>query len=71
MLLFGVMKRAKRRGWIQSNPSEDVERVSIKRSGDFNVLSPVEVQAVARAVRAPETPRCTSPLPSPAYGRAS
>ncbi len=49
VLLFGVMKRAKRRGWITSNPSEDVERVSIKRSGDFNVLAPVEVQAVARA----------------------
>jgi integrase len=49
VLLFGVMKRAKRRGWIATNPCEDVERVSIKRSGDFNVLTPVEVQAVARA----------------------
>ena len=49
MLLFGILKRAKRRGWISSNPAEDVERVTVKRSGDFNVLSPVEVEAVARA----------------------
>jgi integrase len=46
--LFGILKRAKRRGWITVNPSEDVERVASKRSGDFNVLSPVEVEAVAR-----------------------
>jgi integrase len=49
VLLFGILKRAKRRGWIPSNPAEDVERVTVKRSGDFNVLSPAEVQAVARA----------------------
>jgi len=54
VLLFGVMKRAKRRGWIQSNPSEDVERVSVKRSGDFHVLTPVEVHAVARAAESPQ-----------------
>ena len=49
VLLYGVLKRAKRRKWIASNPGEDVERVTVKRSGDFNVLSPVEVEAVARA----------------------
>ena len=49
VLLYGIMKRAKRQKWITSNPAEDVERVTVKRSGDFNVLSPVEVQAVARA----------------------
>jgi integrase len=49
VLLHGVMKRAKRRKSIASNPAEDVERVTVKRSGDFNVLSPVEVEAVARA----------------------
>jgi len=49
VLLYGILKRAKRRKWINSNPAEDVERVSVKRSGDFNVLSPVEVEAVARA----------------------
>jgi len=49
VLLYGILKRAKRRGWIPSNPAEDVERVTVKRSGDFNVLTPVEVGAVARA----------------------
>jgi len=49
VLLYGILKRAKRRKWISSNPAEDVERVTVKRSGDFNVLSPVEVEAVARA----------------------
>ena len=51
VLLHGVMKRAKRRKWIASNPAEDAERITLKRSGDFNVLSPEEVEAVARAAR--------------------
>jgi integrase len=49
VILHGILKRAKRRGWIHANPAEDVERVSVKRSGEFNVLSPAEVLAVARA----------------------
>lgn len=49
VLLHGVLKRAKRRGWITTNPAEDVERVRVQRSGDFNVLAPAEVAAVARA----------------------
>ena len=54
VLLYGILKRAKRRKWITSNPAEDVERVTVKRSGDFNVLSPVEVGAVARAAESPQ-----------------
>ena len=46
VILHGIMKRAKRRGWIASNPAEDVERVQVRRSGDFNVLSPSEVAAI-------------------------
>lgn len=49
VLLHGILKCAKRRRWIPTNPAEDVERVTVRRSGDFNVLSPVEVEAVARA----------------------
>jgi integrase len=49
VLLHGIMKRAKRRKWIATNPAEDAERVSVKRSGDFNVLTPDQVLAVARA----------------------
>jgi integrase len=49
VLLYGIFKRAKRRKWIAANPAEDAERVTVCRSGDFNVLTPVEVEAVARA----------------------
>lgn len=49
VLNYSVLKRAKRKGWIPTNPAEDAERVTLKRSGDFNVLSPEEVFAVARA----------------------
>jgi integrase len=48
-LLHGVFRRAKRAGWITVNPATDAERVTVKRSGDFNVLSPVQVEALARA----------------------
>ena len=48
-LLGGVLRRAKRRGWIAVNPVDDAERVSVKRSGEFNVLTPVQVAAVTRA----------------------
>jgi integrase len=54
VLLHGILKRAKRRKWIASNPAEDAERVTVQRSGDFNVLSPVEVEAVARATGTPQ-----------------
>jgi len=49
VLLHGILKRAKRLGWIGANPAENAERVSVTRSGEFNVLSPAEVEAVARA----------------------
>jgi len=54
VLLHGILKRAKRRKWIASNPAEDAERVSVRRSGDFNVLEPIEVAAVARAADTPQ-----------------
>jgi tellurite resistance-related uncharacterized protein len=49
VLLHGILKRAKRKGWVATNAAEDAERVTVRRSGDFNVLSPEEVHAVARA----------------------
>ena len=49
VLLHGILKRAKRKGWIGTNPAEDAERVTVRRTGDFNVLAPEEVHAVARA----------------------
>lgn len=49
VLLHGILKRAKRKKWIASNPAENAERITLKRSGDFNALSPSEVEAVVRA----------------------
>jgi integrase len=51
VLLHGILKRAKRKKWIDTNPAEDAERITLKRSGDFNALSPTEVDAIARAAR--------------------
>jgi integrase len=47
VILHGVMARAKRKGWITVNPCEDAEKVTVKRTDDFNVLSVEEVHAVA------------------------
>jgi integrase len=47
--LYSILKRAKRKGWIDANPAEDTERVAVPRTGEFNVLTPDEVHAVARA----------------------
>ncbi len=52
VILHGIFKRAKRKKWIASNPAEDAERIALKRSGDFSVLSPPEVEALARAAEA-------------------
>jgi integrase len=50
VLLHGVMKLAKRRGMIAINPCVDAERVSPDDDGTFNILEPVEFEAVYRAV---------------------
>jgi integrase len=47
VILHGVMARAKRKGWITVNPCEDAEKVTVKRTDDFNVLSVEQVHAVA------------------------
>jgi integrase len=48
-LLGGILARAKRKGWIATNPAEDAEKVTVRRSDEFNVLSIEQVEAVARA----------------------
>jgi integrase len=48
VILYGVMARAKRKGWITSNPCENAEKVTVRRSEDLNVLSVEQVHAVAR-----------------------
>jgi integrase len=46
--LSGILRRAKRKRWISSNPYDDAERVRIVDSGDFNVLTVEQLEAVAR-----------------------
>lgn len=48
VILHGIMGRAKRKGWITSNPCENAEKVAVRRSDDFNVLAVEQVHAVAR-----------------------
>jgi integrase len=50
VLLHGVFKLAKRRKLITANPSEDAERVTLEDPGMFNVLEPIEFEAVYRGV---------------------
>src|SRR4029079_9736083 len=47
VILHGVMARAKRKGWIRENPCDAAEKVTVKRSDDFNVLSVDQVHAAA------------------------
>jgi integrase len=55
--LNGSLKRALRRKWISHNPMSDVEPVPTRKpSGDFNVLTPVQVEAVARAAESAWAP---------------
>lgn len=48
VLLHGVFKRAVRKGWVTANPAEHAEKVNVTYSGEFNVLEPEHVHAVAR-----------------------
>jgi integrase len=45
----GIFARAQRLGWIESNPYPDAEKIKLVASGDFNVLSVLEMEAVAEA----------------------
>ncbi len=54
--LHGIFARAKRKRWVTENPCTNAERVSVKVSGDFNVLAAAEVAAVARAAEGDQVP---------------
>lgn len=53
ILLGGILARAKRKGWITESPAENAERVTVRHSDEFNVLSVEQVHAVARAAVRP------------------
>jgi len=47
--LHAIFKRAQRLHKLPSNPAAGVERQPLRRSGDIDVLTPAEVEALARA----------------------
>jgi integrase len=48
--MHGILRRAQRVYGLRDNPAQLVDRQPLKRSGDFRVISPSEVEALARAV---------------------
>lgn len=56
-VLGGILKRAQMQRWIAHNPAANVERLPVPElSGDFNVLTPAQIEAVARAAAGGWTP---------------
>jgi integrase len=53
-LIHGILKRAQRVYGLSSNAAAAVERQPARRSGDFEVLSTEEVQALMRAAASPQ-----------------
>ncbi len=53
-LIHGVLKRAQRVYGLSANAAAGVERQPARRSGDFEVLSAEEVQALIRAAASPQ-----------------
>ena len=49
VILHGILSFAVRRGWATTNVAAGAERVTVRRRTEFAVLTPAEVQAVARA----------------------
>ena len=48
VMLHAILKRAKKKGWVARNAA-DADRITLKSSGDFNVLSAEEGDALVRA----------------------
>ena len=51
VLLHGILKRARKVWGLQMNAAAEVEKPSLRRSGDIDVFSPEEVWALVRAAR--------------------
>ena len=47
--LHAMLKRAKKKKWVAVNAAEDADRIALKPSGDFNVLSVEDAEALFRA----------------------
>src|SRR5262245_43118159 len=53
-LIHGILKRAQRVYGLSANAAAGVERQPMRRSGDFDVLSGEEVEALIRAAGSPD-----------------
>lgn len=47
VLLGGIFKRAKKLKWVGADPTADIDPITLKSTGDFNVLTVQQVEAVA------------------------
>src|SRR5271166_5611341 len=52
LVIHGVLGRAQRHWGLVTNPAAGLERQPVRRSGEFRVLSPEEVEQLARVTRA-------------------
>ena len=48
VILHGVLTRARRKGWVPVNVADNAEKVNLTATGEFNVLEPEQVAAIAR-----------------------
>jgi integrase len=49
MIVRAVLAHARRRGWIESDPTITIERQQVRYSGDYDFYSPQDVQALVAA----------------------
>jgi integrase len=49
VILHAILKRAKKKRWVERNAAEDADRIVLRASGDFNVLTAEEAEALVRA----------------------
>jgi integrase len=47
VLLGGIFKRVRKLKWIAVDPTADIDPITVKSSGDFNVLTVDQIEAVA------------------------
>lgn len=53
LALNGIFKYARRQGWVTQNPLDLADKPKVPTdSGDFHVLTPIQIEAVSRAIAA-------------------
>ena len=71
VVLGAIMRYAQRRDLITANPVERVERHPVRYSGDYDIYSREEVDALVRAAAGDQALPSSLPPPSPACDVAS